>query len=157
MGLSINGSSANNSKGYINKKELSVFLFFWETMILSFIYGPFRLRGKEGKQSRIEQIQYKISLFLTYTTLLYSPLLHSPSFPLPSKRVITYISISLYSSLSFTQVAKKKKQYFIRLQDFDKTKKYLGREYKSSLSTFSLLIQHVKKCHHVVTAQSSTL
>ena len=39
--------------------------------------GPFGLRGREGEQSRVEQIQYKISLFLSYTTLL-------PSTPPPS-------------------------------------------------------------------------
>ena len=41
------------------------------------INGLFGLRGREGEQSRVEWIQYKISLFLAYTTLL-------PSTPPPS-------------------------------------------------------------------------
>ena len=119
------------AKDTLTKRSfLFFFFFFWETMILSFIYGPFRLRGKEGKQSRIEQIQYKINLFLTYTTLLYSPLLHSPSFPLPSKRVITYISISLYSSLSFTQVAKKKNNILLGFKILTKRKNIWGENIK---------------------------
>ena len=35
-------------------------------------YSPFGLRGRERKQSRVEQIQSKISLFLTNSTLLSS-------------------------------------------------------------------------------------
>lgn len=48
---------------------------------LAIITGPFGLRGKEGNQSKVEQIWSKISLFLTNSTLLSSTPPPSPLHP----------------------------------------------------------------------------
>ena len=55
-------------------KTLQIFLDFHTN-------GPFGFRGREGKQSRVEQIQYKISLFLVNSTLLPFTPPPSPLYP----------------------------------------------------------------------------
>ena len=57
-------------------------------------YGPFGLRGKDGEQSRVEQIQYKICLFLAYTTLL--PFTPPPSPIHPNRPYTTTLYIYIY-------------------------------------------------------------
>ena len=145
------------AKDTLTKRSFLFFFFFLGNDDSIIHLWSVQIEGKGGgvEQSRVDLVQNQLIFNLHY----YSTLLSST--PPPSPLYLNgslHISLYLYTHLfHLLRQQKKKKQYFIRLQDFDKTKKYLGREYKSSLSTFSLLIQHVKKCHHVVTAQSSTL
>ena len=75
------------------KKNKSKENYFWSVEKVRLIFkdcfstnDPFGLKGREGEQSKVEQIQHKISLFLTNSTL--PPSTPPPPLP-PSKQVIS--------------------------------------------------------------------
>ena len=52
-----------------------VCIFLKTTFLQNISYGPFGLREREGKQSRVEQSRFSTKLTYFQPTLLYSPLL----------------------------------------------------------------------------------
>ena len=93
---------------FYNNPQFLLFSFVFLKTFLSFqtlflatqqskTNGPFGLRGREGEQNRVKQIQHKINLFLANSTLLYSPplLLLHPSIQTGHKQLPKQVRTSM--------------------------------------------------------------